>query len=122
MNRKITRNFNYSEFSCPCCGKNNISIDLVNHLQEIRDVVGPMFINSGCRCKSHNEEVGGEDNSAHIRGLACDIYCSDSWSRYNLLAMIPSRFPRYGIRNTFIHVDIDKSLPQDVCWVILKGD
>ncbi|KMQ73774.1 D-Ala-D-Ala carboxypeptidase family metallohydrolase [Marinobacter subterrani] len=33
----------------------------------------PITITSGCRCESHNANVGGSPNSQHLRGRAADI-------------------------------------------------
>lgn len=43
-------------------------------LDPLRDIVGfPIYINSGYRCKSLNDAIGGSDNSQHMNGLAADI-------------------------------------------------
>lgn len=113
----LTLNFDRKEFACPCCGICLINTELVKTLQDIREIVGPMHINSGYRCEKHNMEVDGVPNSAHTRGLAVDISVQNNQIRYALLCMVASRFKRYGIYKTWLHVDIDESLPQDVCWV-----
>lgn len=70
---KLTENFDENEFACPCCGKNNISLNIVHRLQVIRDIIKiPIAINSACRCQEHNKEVGGEPNSYHLKGWAVD--------------------------------------------------
>ena len=115
----LTKNFSRKEFICPCCGKSAISMRLVNLLQDMREVVGPICIDSGFRCEKYNSDslVGGMENSAHLRGLAVDVRVLTSSMRYDLLCMIPSRFRRFGVYKTWIHVDIDESLDQDVMWV-----
>lgn len=77
-----------------------------------------MTINSGCRCARHNQNVGGSPNSSHVRGLAADIRCSNSLSRYNLLqSLMAEGFQRIGIEPEFIHVDMDLSKPQSLIWL-----
>jgi len=79
---------------------------------------GPMVITSGYRCQKHNAKIGGAPNSAHLRGLAADIAIPNDDYRYSLLkiAMLFD-IPRIGIGKTFIHLDIDRSLPHPRIWV-----
>lgn len=64
------------EFACPCCGQLNISRRVLDAAQRLRSLVmGPLIVNSGYRCKSHNVEVGGSPRSDHPRGLAFDVKC-----------------------------------------------
>lgn len=120
----MTENFDRAEFACKCgCGFDNINPLLVTRLQYARRLFGKSIaITSGCRCKKHNAAVGGEQNSSHLKGLAADIACSASPTRMFLLsALLTCAIPRIGIGANFIHVDIDLSLPQDVCWIYPAG-
>ena len=115
----LTKNFNRNEFACKCgCDLDAIDPDLVDNLQHSRDAVGlPFVIHSGIRCPAHNKSEGGEDNSAHLKGLAVDILCPNSAARYAMLFDFIRRFRRVGIGATFIHVDIDPNLPSGVVWL-----
>ena len=109
------RYFNPSEFVCKCgCGLNNISDELVNMLDNARELAGvPFVITSGCRCVKHNEASKGKPDSAHLSGKAADI-AAPVGRRYAILAaLIDVGFERIGIsfNGSFIHVDIDKSKP-----------
>ena len=42
--------------------------------EPLREVFGPIRINSGFRCPRVNEGVGGVGNSKHLSGEAMDIY------------------------------------------------
>lgn len=110
--------FKLDEFKCKCCGENLTSQALIDMLNKARELAGvPFIITSGYRCKTHNKKVGGKDNSAHLRGLAADISTKDSSVRHKILmAVYAAGFRRVGINKTFIHVDIDESLPQDVTF------
>lgn len=69
--------FKIDEFACKCgCGYKNINTTLVRILEQIRAHFGgnPCIITSGCRCKSHNQKVGGVQGSRHILGKAVDFY------------------------------------------------
>jgi uncharacterized protein YcbK (DUF882 family) len=115
----LTKDFSTSEFMCKCgCRKCTIDLKLVHILQSIRDVVGfPLAVSSGYRCEEHNRAVGGEPNSAHTRGLAVDLLIPASPLRYKFLKEALVVFKRIGISEEFIHVDVDKNLPQGVLWI-----
>lgn len=111
--------FDRIEFACKCgCGFNNISRELVDLLENVRVQTGlPLHINAGCRCVAHNAAVGGKPNSAHLRGLAADIACTDNHTRYVLLFALIGVFKRIEVGSTWLHVDVDKSLPQEVAFL-----
>ena len=71
-----TKNFKVSEFACKHCGENNISQEVIDMAQIIRDELGvPVKINSGYRCAEHNKKVGGSKSSQHMNGNAADLSC-----------------------------------------------
>jgi zinc D-Ala-D-Ala carboxypeptidase len=112
------RYFNEDEFTCKCgCGTNNISSKLIERLDNARHIAGvPFVLSSGCRCPSHNKNVGGSPTSSHVNGTAVDIKVSSSKDKYKILtALMLEGFDRIGIAKTFIHVDIDDKTKQ-VVW------
>ena len=116
----MAKYFQPSEFDCKCgCGKNNIDPGLVAMLDEARGIAGfPFVINSGCRCDAHNAAVGGSVTSSHLVGLAVDIKCLNSHTRYKLIAALETAgFTRFGIAKTFIHTDIDKAKPGCIMYL-----
>jgi len=116
---KKVRFFKPSEFACPCCGKCEMSEDLVLTLDRIRKCLElPIFITSAFRCEKHNKEVGGAPDSAHLKGLAVDVSVLSSPYRCELISCaIYMRIRRIGIAKTFVHLDIDKSKPWPSMWV-----
>lgn len=77
-----------------------------------------MIVNSGYRCKKWNKKKGGKPNSAHRRGTAVDIKCTNSTMRYLLIKYaLEAGFKRIGIGSRFIHLDVDVELPSSVAWV-----
>ncbi|TAN40782.1 MAG: peptidase M15 [Nitrospirae bacterium] len=112
--------FTDEEFACKCgCGKADVSSDLVNRLDQLREDIGrPITIASGFRCDKHNASEGGVSGSAHTLGLAVDIKISSGQERFEVLAKVLRGFlfKRIGVAKTFIHVDIDESKPQTVVW------
>jgi uncharacterized protein YcbK (DUF882 family) len=122
------RYFRPEEFDCKCkkCKDNGEGrgIDMMEDyflqmLDDARHKAGiPFVITSGYRCPSHNRAVGGVANSAHTKGLAADIACSDERSRgYIIGALYEASFNRIGIHPDFIHVDDDDSRSADVVWL-----
>ena len=111
--------FKIEEFACSCCGKNKIDPQFVKKLDEARRLAKiPFIITSGYRCEKHNKEVGGKADSAHLKGVAADISCQTSTSRYLIVnALIRAGFNRIGIAKDFIHCDIDKDKLQEVIWI-----
>jgi len=121
----LSDHFTTEEFACHCgCGygslPEHISVELISKLERIRRMVEqPVHINSGCRCIFHNEEVGGAKNSAHLRGTAADLSINpwSGFTRYQLLvAAVMAQVHGIGVSNTFIHVDMDKTVPRPAAW------
>lgn len=118
----MAKYFTDKEFTCKCgCGFNNISADLVEVLDDLRENLGqPIKLNSACRCEDHNKKVGGSSTSSHVKGLAVDISCQDSTLRHNILKFLlndsKNRVSRIGIAKTFIHIDIDNDKPKNLIW------
>jgi len=111
--------FRKAEFACPCCGRCEMDKELIWKLDLLRELVGaPLIITSGFRCERHNKAVGGAPNSAHLRGKAADIACTDNLFRYKILKhAFYIGFPRIGIGKDYIHLDVDRSLPHPRVWV-----
>lgn len=112
--------FKYEEFASPDVphSGNYMDDDFLAMLDHARHVAGiPFKINSGYRTIEHNEKVGGKPNSSHIVGKAVDIAIKGSRERWIILeALINAGFTRFGIANTFIHVDSDDYKDENVIW------
>lgn len=119
-----TPNFSLAEFGCNCgCGENKIKIDLLQALQEVRDVLDePMTITSGYRCEQHNQTVGGKPSSSHLKGWAADIAIPSSSYAYDIMEALfqTKRFHRIGYGKMsgqlVLHVDIDLDKSPRVLW------
>mgnify|MGYP003626686017 FL=1 len=110
-------NFHPSEFQCKCCGtigNEHTARHLAWSLQSIRNIVGPLVINSAYRCPKHNATVGGAKNSQHLESAAADIVSPHSnvspiALQDTLLGMMEhNSIPNGGLGryNTFTHYDI----------------
>ena len=70
--------FKLEEFRCHCnkyCTGYPCVVDknLINNLNKLREVYGPIIITSGLRCFNHNKNVNGTSSSKHLIGKAVDI-------------------------------------------------
>ena len=119
---EMIRFFKEHEFYCSCgCGRGFDDMDdtFIERLIIARGLADvPFVINSAIRCKEHNAVVGGKKTSSHLLGLAVDIACPTSYFRYKILhALQTMKFNRFGIGNSFIHVDLDEDKPKEMMWV-----
>ena len=120
---KLSKNFDSSEFACPCCGKKCISLDLVIKLQELRDRVGePIYVTSGVRCAGYNKKIDGVNNSPHIEGLAADIQVKGISPITIAYVANRTKDIRLGIYPNHLHIDIVPPHPSKY-WLVKKyGD
>lgn len=114
------KHFKRSEFTCKCgCGETVISDELLQSLDKAREFAKiPFVISSGYRCKNHPESKKNP-TSSHIKGLAVDIKCEGSSTRAIMMdALVFADFERFGLHESFIHVDIDVyDKPSPVIWL-----
>lgn len=118
MTWKDIKHFQASEFNCSCCGKNEMDMDFVKMLDDMRALYGqPITIESGYRCEKHNKAVGGVAGSDHEEGKGVDIIVNGSVARYTLIGLAYHlKIKRIGIGKTFIHLGVSEKLPQFVMW------
>ena len=114
MREKLSKNFYRDEFECKCgCGFDSVDAMLVQGLQRLRDIMqAPVHINSGCRCKAHNDSLDNSSKkSQHVLGKAADIrvygYTPEEVADF---AKMLSEFADsgIGIYDTFVHLDVRK--------------
>ena len=108
-NLKVARDFNLSEFACPCCNLVMLHPKLLAKLVELRNALErPVHITSGYRCPRCNQKVGGVANSYHCIGLAADIKVKD----INLIELLEIceniDFAGIGFyeKKNFLHLDV----------------
>ena len=121
QHKQLSKNFNSQEFDSPDAEFSGLKMNplLIEMLQKLRDLVDEaIIINSGYRTYKHNIKVRGSVKSSHMAGLAVDIHCVNSSSRFNIIqAAIHCGFERIGIGKNFIHLDIDVAKPYGVVWL-----
>lgn len=120
MSDTLSKNFTAHEFRCRCgeceysvrwIERRDIDLGLVTLLESLRaDLLNaPITINSGRRCKAHNEAVGGKPNSQHLYGTAADITVEGYSPAMVFLALDQHPMSeRLGLSQypTFVHVDV----------------
>ena len=88
-----------------------IDKQLVDICQQLRDKLGqPIAVNSGCRCCSHNEAVGGAKYSQHTLGKAADLTARDLNRLIDLARehFEGDQIAGLGEYDTFVHIDVRK--------------
>lgn len=75
MTQQLSKHFKRKEFACQCgCGFDTVDALLIAVLEDIRKHFGQyVIILSGCRCKRHNQDVGGREFSFHLKAKAADF-------------------------------------------------
>lgn len=113
--------FKLEEFDSPDLKGSGDKMDknFLEMLDEARDIAEISFkINSGYRTPEHNKKVGGVNGSSHTKGLAADIACTDSRSRFIILnSLMLVGFNRIGVSKNFIHVDNDPDKDEDLIFL-----
>lgn len=111
--------FNKKEFSCSCCGLNNMNEDTLKMLDHARGYSGIAYkITSGTRCEECNLKAGGKLNSSHLKGYAADIYCDSSRNRARIIyGLMEAGFTRIGIHPKFVHADNDPKKVEGVIFL-----
>lgn len=105
--------------SCPHGSVISIDSFFISSLMRLETYLGrELKYVSGFRCPECNAKAGGSVHSAHMRGLAVDIKCVNSRDRFQICqAAFALEFCRIGIGKTFVHLDVDTSLDQEVEWM-----
>lgn len=102
--------FTRKEFACQCgCGYDTVDAALLTILEGIRSLYGaPVTVTSGCRCDSHNRNVGGSKNSQHRMGKAADIKVQgvDPTEVYDQLDNVMQGWGGLGLYESWVHVDV----------------
>ena len=116
----MSKYFSPAEFKrCdPPCDIAQMDAEFLAILDRIREDAGiPLVLNCAYRSRQHDLAKGRSGNSAHTRGLAVDIRCTTSDSRFKIVeAAIANGITRIGIGKTFVHIDNDATLPQGVIF------
>lgn len=118
--------FTLDEFDSPDApgsGAEHMDQQFLMRLDRARAVAKvPFVITSGYRTQAHHDALTAQgyptsSTSAHLKGLAADIACTDSRKRMDIIeALMASGIRRIGIGKTFIHCDSDPTKRSRVIW------
>ena len=105
----ISKHFNRSEFACKDnCGFDTVDVELITVLEDLREHFdSPVRINSGARCKKHNDSIKGAKKSQHLVCRAADVVV-DSISPIAVWEYLNFKYmARYGVGRykSFTHID-----------------
>lgn len=118
--------FTDTELRCRCgCGLLKLHRGFREALVALREEFGrKMILTSACRCRAHNDAVGGHSRSLHIGdepqhpgqtgALAVDVRTPDGAYRGELFALAWKHGFSVGWGGGFLHLDrrLDVDLPQ----------
>lgn len=112
--------FKYTEFDSPDEPGSGLKMDydFINLIDLIRYWSNVEFhVQSGFRTSERNLEIKGSLNSAHLRGLAADIFAQNNKIKHIILkSCFLFCIPRIGIYEKHIHIDVDLNLPHPIVW------
>ena len=122
MSIYITKNFKYSEFACPHCGKDRpIDPHFIFLLQSLRDKLNQLIYitkGGGLRCSNYNKAIGGYFNSAHLFGRGADIRVAGMDIVTLAIEARDIGFSRIGLYpySSFVHLDTFRPVPS-ASWI-----
>lgn len=98
-------------YAVPDCEQSELSPVLLDYIRMAQKMAGFQFtITSAFRSQEYECSKGRKGSSSHCKGLAVDVSTKDSHTRFKVVAAaLYAGFPRIGIGNSFVHLDIDES-------------
>ena len=116
----MSKYFKPEEFKrcTPACDISQMDADFLKVLDKVREEAGiPLVLNRAYRSVAYEKQKGRPGTSSHTKGLAVDIRCNASDTRYKIVqAALALRVPRIGIGKTYVHLDTDPDKPQYLIW------
>ena len=113
---------NLQHFDSPDLPNSYINMD-VNFMDRI-ELIGHylnkfLIVNSGYRTNARNKNVKGSPSSSHLRGFACDIHCTTSRDRFDIITTAKKvGINRIGVYKSHIHLDRDIHKTSNVIWYV----
>ena len=102
--------FSFSELACRETGECLLDETLMDCLERVRGVVGPLTVTSGYRSPRHSVEAAKPRPGSHAMGKAVDIACTGRKAYEVLATAIEEGFTGFGVAQKggqrFLHLDI----------------
>ena len=108
--------FKIEDFNCQETGENDMSVDFIHALDQLREACKfPFIVTSGYRSKNHSiEKHKPNGGGMHTKGIAADIRVSGGAQRLSIVKHASAMGMSVGVAKTFVHVDIRKT--PAMCW------
>ena len=107
--------FKIEDFDCKETGENDMSVDFIHALDQLRAACNfPFIVTSGYRSKEHSVEKRKQNPGTHAQGIAADIKVSGGAQRLSIVKHASAMGMSVGVAKTFVHVDIRKT--PAMCW------
>lgn len=109
-------------------GPNHVCSELKPQLLVVLDAARgisnvPYTLTSGMRTVAENEAAGGVSDSAHLRGLAADIACTDATRQAIILGLLTCGTPVFiEDAGSHIHVDVDSTIHAMGLMIVTSKD
>ena len=110
--------FKVSDFACQETGENEMDLEFIRKLDELRSACGwPFIVTSGYRSVQHSLEVKKERPGTHTQGIAADIKVVGGEQRRDIIKKaFYMGFNGIGVAKTFVHVDTRTTTPVLWCY------
>ena len=104
-------NFSFAEMACRETGECLLDGALMDALQRVRAICGPLTVTSGYRSPRHSKEAAkGRSGGPHTLGKAADIRCAGTQAFEILHTALDEGFTGIGIdqrgEDRFLHLDV----------------
>ena len=143
---QLTSHFSYEEFiHSNDAERNNISNDpsilgpelhktIIDNMtrtanigEEIRSLLKsvPVNVSSGYRCLGLNRYLKSDDTSAHVKGLAMDIYAPQYGTPYEVAiaiskaTLLMSKIDQLIYEYSWVHVGLSMNKPRNQLWTLM---
>ena len=103
-------NFSFAEMACRETGECLLDGALMDGLQRVRAICGPLTVTSGYRSPRHSVEAAKKRPGSHTLGKAADIRCAGTQAFEILHTALDEGFTGIGIdqrgEDRFLHLDV----------------
>jgi uncharacterized protein YcbK (DUF882 family) len=118
-----SKHFKAAELRCHHCGRKGVRRELLDVLESLRSITGPIRVNSAYRCPQHAIEARKSKPGNHALGIAADLAPIGMSLRafYEIVRTEP-RVKGLGVDHAggYIHIDV-REAAAPILWVYRNG-